>query len=65
MVFLDGTTKDKWSWAAVKAVVIPDEDRKSKRFPEDQTHKMDMSNLKQFAQNDFMTALEHIDFYQQ
>ncbi len=63
MVFLDGTNKEQWQWSAVKAVTITEEDRKNKQFPKDQTHKMDMKNLKQFAQNDFMTALEHIDFY--
>ena len=63
MVFLDGTSKDKWNWSAVKSISITEEDRKVKQFPKDQTHKMDMTNLKQFAQNDFMTALEYIDFY--
>jgi hypothetical protein len=65
MVFLDGSSKDKWNWSAVKAVPITEEDRKGKRFPKDQTHRMDMTNLKQYAQNDFMTALEYIDFYKQ
>ena len=63
MVFLDGSSKDIWNWSAVKAVPITEEDRKGKRFPKDQTHRMDMTNLKQYAQNDFMTALEYIDFY--
>ncbi len=65
MVFLDGNSKDIWNWSAVKAVPITEEDRKGKRFPKDQTHRMDMTNLKQYAQNDFMTALEYIDFYKQ
>tara|TARA_R110002074_G_scaffold224506_3_gene395996 strand:+ start:248 stop:709 length:462 start_codon:yes stop_codon:yes gene_type:complete len=65
MVFLDGSSKDIWNWSAVKAVPITEEDRKGKRFPKDQTHRMDMTNLKQYAQNDFMTALEYIDFYKQ
>ena len=65
MVFLDGSSKDIWNWSAVKAVPITEEDRKGKRFPKDQTHRMDMTNLKQYAQNDFMTALEYKDFYKQ
>ena len=65
MVFLDGSNKKQWNWSAVKAVPITEDDRKGKRFPKDQTHRMDMANLKQFAQNDFMTALEYIDFYKQ
>jgi len=65
MVFLDGTNKEEWHWSAVKAVPITEEDRKVKQFPKDQTHKMDMANLKKYPQNDFMTALEYIDFYKQ
>jgi hypothetical protein len=63
MVFLDGSNKEQWQWAAVKSIPITEEDRKAKQFPEDQTHKMDMQNIKHFEQKDFMTALEHIDFY--
>ena len=63
MVFLDGTSKEEWQWAAVKSIPITEEDRKVKQFPKDQTHKMDMQNMKHFEQRDFMTALEHIDFY--
>jgi hypothetical protein len=63
MVFLDGSSKEEWQWAAVRAITITEEDRKVKQFPSDQTHKMDMKNLKHFAQNNFMDALEYIDFY--
>ena len=63
MVFLDGSNKEQWQWAAVKSIPITEEDRKAKQFPKDQTHKMDMQNIKHFEQKDFMTALEHIDFY--
>ena len=63
MVFLDGSNKEQWQWAAVKSIPITEEDRKAKQFPKDQTHKMDMQNIKHFEQRDFMTALEHIDFY--
>ena len=63
MVFLDGSNKDQWKWASVRSVPITEEDRKTKSFPSDQTHKMDMKNIKHFEQNDFMTALENIDFY--
>ena len=63
MVFLDGSNKEQWKWASVRSVPIKEEDRKTKSFPSDQTHKMDMNNIKHFEQNDFMTALENIDFY--
>ena len=63
MVFLDGTSKEVWQWAAVKSTLITEEDRKTKKFPKEQTHKMDMKNIKHFGQKDFMDALEYIDFY--
>lgn len=63
MVFIDGTSKSDWKWAAVRAIELTEEDRKGKQFPADQTHRMDMQNVQHFAQKDFMDALEIIDFY--
>ena len=63
MVFLDGANKEDWKWASVKSIPITEEDRKTKKFPKEQTHKMDMKNIIHYPQNDFMTALENIDFY--
>ncbi len=37
MVFLDGTSKKDWKWAAVKTTEITKEDRKTKNFPKEQT----------------------------
>ena len=64
MVFADGTDKDNWKWAAVKAIELTEEDKKSGKFPKEQTHKMDMNNAKYFeAKRQFMDALEVIGFY--
>ncbi len=63
MVFLNGRNKKDWNWSAVKAVKITDEDRKTKNFPKEQTHKMDMANVQDFKQDSFMDALEVIGFY--
>ena len=63
MVFVDGSSKDDWQWSAVKAIEINDEDRKTKTYPEGQTHRMDMKNAKKFGQKDFMDALEDIGFF--
>ena len=60
MVFIDGTDKNDWQWAAVQAVPLQEGDR---RIAEDQTHKMDMQNIKHYAEGDFMDALEHIGFF--
>lgn len=64
MVFLDGSSKEDWKWAAVTASEITEEDRKVKQFPKDQTHKMDMAGIKHFGQKEFMDALEVIGFYE-
>lgn len=60
MVFIDGTNKSDWRWAAVKAIPLQEGDKK---LSNDQTHKMDMQNLKHYAEKDFMDALEHIGFF--
>jgi|TARA_R110000796_G_scaffold3176_2_gene12170 hypothetical protein len=61
MVFVDGKSKEDWNWSAAKATKIPDADLG--KYPEGQTHKMDMPNAKSFKRNDFMDALEYIGFY--
>jgi len=63
MVFIDGTDKSQWAWAAAKAVPIPEEDKE--KYKPDQTHKMDMKNVKYFGEKDFMDALEEIGFFNQ
>lgn len=59
MVFIDGTSKDSWKWAAVKAIPINESEAKV----EGQTHKMDMQNVKHYERNDFMDAVEHIGMF--
>ena len=60
MVFIDGTNKKDWKWAAANAVPLQEGDKK---IAENQTHKMDMKNVKYFEQKDFMDALETIGFF--
>ena len=57
MVFADGTSTSDWKWAAVKAVLLTEDDNKIK---EDQTHKMDMTTKVNFERNNFMDALSYI-----
>lgn len=61
MVFVDGTHKDNWRWASVGAIPLAKEDKKAS---ENQTHKMDMKNIKHFEQKDFMNACEHIGMFE-
>ena len=63
MVFIDGTSKDKWTWSAVQAIPITEEDRKDKQYPADLEWRMDMANARTFKQNEFMDALEVIGFF--
>jgi hypothetical protein len=64
MVFVDGTNKKDWKWAAVKAIPLTEEEKKSGRFPKDQEFRMDMLNSKKYEQKDFMDACEEIGFFQ-
>lgn len=60
MIFVDGTDKRNWKWAAVKAIPLESGDKK---ISQDQTYKMDMKNVKHFAQNDFMEACDFIQMF--
>ena len=61
MVFLDGNSKDNWRWAAVNSVEILEEEKA--KFPKGQTTKMDMKNIQHFEKEDFMEALDAINFF--
>lgn len=63
MVFVDGVTKDKWNWTAVRAIKLTQEEIKSGNFPEGNEWKMDMQNKKMFGQGDFMDAMDEIGFF--
>jgi len=63
MVFLDGTSKTDIHWKAVKSIPLTEEEKKSGKFPEGQTQRMDMSAAKVYKKNDFIDAMEFIDFY--
>jgi|TARA_B100000035_G_C21020332_1_gene563767 hypothetical protein len=60
MVFVDGKSKDDWKWAGVKAIPLGENDTKASP---DQTHKMDMQNVKHFERNDFMEAADYIGLF--
>ena len=64
MVFANGANISDWSWAAVKAVEIPEEDRKNHPIPgkpgEFMKYRMDMKNMKSFKERDYIDALSYI-----
>ena len=63
MVFANGTNKDDWYWSAVNSVPVITEEDKEKYIKKDGTpyeHRMDMENLKNYPERDYMGALEYI-----
>jgi hypothetical protein len=59
MIFAYGPNAQSWGWAAVKAVEVPEGDRKE-IMGKIQTHKMDMSNMEIFHERDYIEALSYI-----
>jgi hypothetical protein len=64
MVFANGPSIQEWSWAAVKAVPVTEEEKTKYPIPgkkgEFYTWRMDMTTLKTFAERDFMEALSYL-----
>ena len=68
MVFANGTSKDLWKWAAVKAVEVTDEEKLLLKYPkpgkkESYDFRMDMSTKRDFEEKNFMEALEYIGMF--
>lgn len=64
MVFVDGTSVEDWNWAAVKAIALTSEEKKSGKFPKGQDFKMDTSKIEKFDKRDFMSAAEAIGMFE-
>ena len=65
MVFADGKNGSNWAWAAVKAILMPeDEKEKFKAKGKNYKFKMDMENIKHYPEGDFMEALEYIGVFE-
>lgn len=62
ILFPDGTSADSWRWSFAPEVLIPEEQRH--RYPVKgekgafHTHKVDMSLVKHYDQNDYIVALQ-------
>jgi hypothetical protein len=57
MVFADGSGRDNWRWAAVKAIPVPKEE--SEKY-KGEKHRADMSTIKHFEERGFIEALSYI-----
>ena len=61
MVFAEGTRAENWSWAAVKAIPMPEDEKEAfKAKGKDYEFKMDMENMKRFEERDYIEALDYI-----
>ena len=64
MVFANGSSKNDWKWAAVKAVPIKEEEREKFPIPKQPgkfyEHRMDMATIKYFDEKDFIEAISYI-----
>ena len=57
MIFASGKNKEEWSWAAVKAIEIPEKDQDKYKG---EKYKTDMSTIAYFKERDFIEALSYI-----
>jgi len=61
MVFADGPNGQQWQWAAVKAILMSEEEKtKFKEKGKEYDYKMDMTTLQHFQEHDFIDALTYI-----
>lgn len=55
ILFPNGGSKDAWGWAVAPLTEIKEEEKE--RFPKNQTHKVDLANLKNFPKEEFALAV--------
>ena len=68
IVFPDGTSKDDWKWASMKAVLVKDEEKEKYPMPgkkgEYYTHRLDNTTTKHFDKLCYMDALDEIGMFE-
>jgi len=64
MVFLTGSSDDNWTWSAVKAIKVEEEEKIKYPIPgkpgKYYKHRMDMENIKHFGERGYMDALSYV-----
>ena len=64
MVFANGSSLSDWSWAAVKATKVTEEEKEKYPIPKQPgkyyEYKMNMETIQHFEERDFIDALEYI-----
>lgn len=68
MIFANGTNAENWKWSAVLAVPVKDEEKEKYPIPGKDGKfyewRMDMENVKDFKEKDYMDALDYIGIFQ-
>ena len=57
MIFAHGSNIEEWSWAAVKAIPVLEEEKEKYNNNE---YKTDMSTIKHFTERNYLDALSYI-----
>ena len=64
MVFANGKTETNWKWGAVKAIPVKDKEKEKYPIPNKKGEyykwRMDMKNVKEFEEKNYMDALSYI-----
>jgi hypothetical protein len=64
MIFANGANASNWAWAAVKAVKIPEHEKRKHPIPgkpgEFMEYRMDMKNIQHFHERDYIEALSFV-----
>ena len=68
MVFANGKNASEWKWAAVKAILVKEEEKEKYPIPNQKgkyyEYRMDMETLKEFPENEYMEALDFIGVFE-
>lgn len=68
IVFPDGTSKENWQWASMKAVPVKEDEKEKYPMPgkkgEFYTHRLDNTTMKHFDKLCYMDALEEIGMFE-
>ena len=67
MVFANGKNADSWKWAAVLSVPVKEEEKEKFKIPNKEGEfyewRMDMDNVKEFPETDYIEALDYIGIF--
>lgn len=68
MIFANGSNKETWKWAAVKALPVKEEEKENYPIPGKKgkyyEYRMDMSTMQEFEEKDFMEALSFLGLFE-